>query len=610
MLYPIRPPQAAASSSRPQAKPIFKDQNSVSKFVERALVHENLLQRLARIHHEDMSKYVETDDVKRVALEAIFIICSTAAKSIRKTLSSAQIKESEAYLSSLTFKIKEMMKRNKKDPKNTPDSFIRDQTHVDPELLVCIRDLQAASDKRRCEKNAKDALAKTVRLCKMADNYKCSVSGIHQERYTNFSQMYEFMGGSPVSFYTSLKYASVYIGITAPMIIAASVGAILDSWNQDDKCWYVLGTLFDKDMTALVEDMITGDKRCMILREPTWVSYMSDAIGIPFKMMDMQAVALFLAMWLAGIAIYKNSLKFYTIYHLDKFSDAFFETYKGPPLQTLPEAGHVARFPAPQNDERFAWVSGAAKRGLLLRFSDRCRYQASGTEEGANVDLFTYQAFDEIDDPLLLDNYVQLASGHCYNLESMQEQIRVLGRHAKDPAHNTLLTSKERDLIDAMGKDQSVNAMKCILAFSLGGLPRGLRSQIKKLCKELRKPVAPARGPFMIMHTSTKTYPIIQCGILKVQIGILRNSNLDEEDVVTLFFPNNRAGMRLVSMLVAISSLISTPDHAKSFLSVLKAANGDRDLMAVSDIVDSKRFRSGNSPFIAVMHAIHAMYKI
>jgi hypothetical protein len=609
---------------------------SFTELVERAILQGDLLQRLLEEQDRDdkgdskkVLKKVTANDVKRVAFQAIFIICSTTAESVRKTLGPFH------NVHAVDRQVDKMFV--KKNSTTTAHSFFAQPGTTSPsigKLHACIKDLLAVRDNKSCEKIAKAAVTMSMEVCKQAGN------DLGHERYTNFADTYKYeMRENPLQFYKDLKITVAFLEFGVLFLPSLwGYAAILSEWHRNNICWHVLARLFD----GVIETYMSSSSAQPLSSSSSssWVSYVSNVMGITYPTTSLDSMAFLVLLAFVGIALYKRMWNYHKNLYLGKFFDAFFNTYQFP-SQGMPvnRGQRTTMFPFYLNhDDRFSWVTSATKRIYLQRFADRCRYQASGTEEGANVDVVTHQAFDELDDPLLLEDYVQLTSGHCYSLDSMREHIRAQGRHARDLVQNTVLTKKDRDLIDAMANDQSVHGMKSFLAFLQqegGGPLRGLSSRVARLCTGLvdlassSPPLAPL--PFMFMRTSTRTDvdPDIKCGVVKVKIGILddqynnNNNNNNSKswkriknsikdngngNAMTLFFPNNRAGMRLVSMLEATSTLIVSADHAKLFLSILRMANGYRDRLGVSDIKDDEQNRSGHGPFIAVMYAINAMY--
>jgi hypothetical protein len=302
--------------------------------------------------------------------------------------------------------------------------------------------------------------------------------------------------------------------------------------------------------------------------------------------------------------------------------------------------GWETQLPRPSGDRRFHWVRSAPKRFLLQRFADRCPYEAKGKNPGENVDVYHLDAFDEFHDPLDLDDFVKVTGGHCYKLSGLMKQIhQTTGGRVRDPLMGHMLPDAEIDRIRSVAQDDTWTIFESALIFL--DYPGKLydMDRLKAFCKNLSKtkshddslPENNKAGSALLVQTKLVDHRHPGSGkrayFTKVRAGLVTIAQNRNGPLVKLTFPENAAGRKLLSMFLAIASLVHTGDQATEFLALFSAclARGEDD-MSISDLLscheaftdisdphaqkpDDPKWRNGTA-ILSAMYTTYALYKM
>jgi hypothetical protein len=377
-----------------------------------------------------------------------------------------------------------------------------------------------------------------------------------------------------------------------------TVASVLKEWKHDKRmeCWHVLGGIFEKKGpweridTPMVKTPIDWLQQLIYKMRPYSASFDDPDIAALYSVINLASMAL------SNSALWKHIVKTYASVMTQDFMHTCdkFDARENDHLETW--SMQVPR----ADDARFSWVRSAPRRLLLQRFADRCRYQASGTDEGKDVNVFTFQEFETIKDLTHLDHYVKLSSGHCYDVDQFQKHMAynaIRGTRPKEPMTNQVLSDADLNLIRAFGRDNSWTLFRTALVFLKKD--HDLKRLWKPFCKDLMNKTHNReegnRDEVMFVHTMNlidfgKGHK--DCGYTQITVGTSKKlvkdlfagigtnhnnnsstKNVDTDNQYAIFrLPRNFAGKRLLSMFLAIASMVSTPGQARTLLSILKKA--------------------------------------
>jgi hypothetical protein len=387
---------------------------------------------------------------------------------------------------------------------------------------------------------------------------------------------------------------------------------VIADWRQDKDmlCWRVLGKIFEK---------VQGDGHHRLYMPPelkhirAWLTYLCKYLMPECRtLVDPEIMALYAISSLASLALNDPV----------RWKEVAAEHYYGhiAPLLTLVHEPSEKKMTmlwdtvVPRvGDGRFAWVKEAPRRLLLQRLADRCPYEVKGEEKGKNVNVYTHEDFESIEDPLDLgDQYVKVSSGHCYSLAGLQNQLKVSGSRSLDPVGRNEFTAKDIKIIQSeAGNKASWHDFEHALAFTRFPGTMYDQDRMESLCKSLQKNIFDTsskannnKGP-SLLHVKHEVHAEILAHVVTI-----RNLISTDHKYVVVFLPHNYAGNRLVSMIFAIVSLIRTRGQAEDFVRILhKSFPGKKEEAAIPASYSMIKSKTQVMP-PSVLYTVYAMYRM
>jgi hypothetical protein len=410
---------------------------------------------------------------------------------------------------------------------------------------------------------------------------------------------------------------------------AEVVRSILREWHRDKRLVHlcVLGNTFDMYKEAYLNYSFE-DKNfekelsdpVNLLDETKWL----DHLGKTFLRVDFRTLfepnikALYAMCLLASSSVNSGSRSGIMAWHFHKervpmlcFRGLYYSKTSMPSDQEDAWETHIPR----TDDRRFHWVRSAPKRLLLQRFADRCPFEAQGLEPEADKDAHNLEEFDGMPDPLDLESLmVKVASGHCYKLSGLTRQLNQSPSGTGvivDPMTRQTLPRSDTTRVKFLDRDGSWTTFELAMVLLSANADEYLmrwydEARLKAFCAEISSKILEnnrqrATNKVLFIRAKADGSVFIKGMESGLEGGIL--------------FPRNIAGNRLLSMFLAVASLVRTDKQAREFLSLLSTP--DKLIKSLSfntgENNESNNNESNNNEYdsyLSVMVTIYAMYKI